>query len=171
MSALEETTPQADDQVEDGPARPSASYARRQNIIAAVVPLAIGVITAVLSWQLGIGTLADPGPGLWPLVVSVAMVVFGAVLVLQSQPTGDEEKFTGEAVIVAVATVSLIGFALLFERVGFEIPTVALLVLWLKALGRESWRATIAVSIVTVAAIYLLFITALGVSLPHIVHL
>ncbi|MFG2007425.1 tripartite tricarboxylate transporter TctB family protein [Spirillospora sp. NPDC048911] len=168
MSTLDETTP-VNDPYEDGPVAPSPSYAHRQNIIAALVPLAIGVIAAVLSSGLGVGTLADPGPGLWPLVVSVAMVVIAAVQVLRSRPTGDEEKFTGEACIVAVAVVSLIGFALLFERVGFEVPTVALLVLWLKGLGRESWRITIVLSLAATAAIYLLFITALGVSLPHIV--
>jgi putative tricarboxylic transport membrane protein len=149
----------------------SQSYARRQNVAAAAVPLVIGAVAAVASWRLGLGSLAEPGPGLWPLTVSVAMVVLGAVLVVQSRPTGDEERFGREAVIVGVAVVSLVGYALLFERVGFEIPTLALLVLWLKMLGRESWWATVAVSLVATAAVYLLFITALGVSLPHIVHL
>ncbi|KAB2340420.1 tripartite tricarboxylate transporter TctB family protein [Actinomadura rudentiformis] len=155
---------------EDGPVRPSASYARRQNVVAALVPLVIGAIAAVLSWQLGVGGLADPGPGMWPLVVSVAMVVFAAVQVLRSQPTGTEEKITGDALIVVVAVLSLAGYALLFERVGFEIPTVALLVLWLKVLGRESWRVTVALSLTATVAVYLLFITALGVSLPHLAH-
>jgi putative tricarboxylic transport membrane protein len=146
-----------------------ASYARRQNIIATAIPLAIGVVAAILSWRLGVGDLADPGPGLWPLVVSVAMVVIAAVLVVRSRPTGGEERFGRGAVIVVVAAGSLIGYALLFERVGFEIPTVALLVLWLKVLGRESWRMTVAVSLGVSVALYLLFITGLGVSLPHIV--
>ncbi|MEU6642313.1 tripartite tricarboxylate transporter TctB family protein [Saccharomonospora sp. NPDC046836] len=151
-------------------ARPSAAYARRQNIIAAAVPLAVGAIAAVLSWQLGIGDLADPGPGLWPLIVSVAMVVVSAVLIVQSAPTGEEERFGRESLVVGVGVLSLLGYAFLFELVGFEIPTVALLVLWLKVLGRESWRVTIAVSLVASTAIYLLFIAGLGVSLPHIVH-
>jgi putative tricarboxylic transport membrane protein len=172
MSTAHQTEPQAEaDEVDEGPARPGAAYARRQNIIAAGVPLVIGIVAAVMSWQLGVGTLADPGPGLWPLVVSVVMAIIAAVLVLQSRPTGAEEKFTREALIVVVAVVSLLGYALLFERIGFEIPTVALLVLWLKVLGRETWRATIAVSLVSTTAIYLLFITGLGVSLPHIVHM
>ncbi|PXY27141.1 tripartite tricarboxylate transporter TctB family protein [Prauserella muralis] len=145
-------------------------HARRQNRIAAAVPLAIGALAAVASWQLGVGDTADPGPGLWPLIVSVAMVVVSAVLFLQPRPTGTEERFGRESLVVAVGVLSLLGYALLFERVGFEIPTVALLVLWLKVLGRESWRMTVAVSLVASAASYLLFITGLEVSLPHIVH-
>jgi putative tricarboxylic transport membrane protein len=154
----------------DGSVAVEEGYARRQNLIAALVPLAVGVLAAVLSWQLGLGDLADPGPGLWPLIVSVAMVVLAAVLAARPAPTGEEERFGRESIIVAVAVVSLLGYALLFEQVGFEIPTAALLVLWLKVLGRESWMVTVAVSLGATAALYLLFITGLDVSLPHIVH-
>ncbi|MGN9842563.1 tripartite tricarboxylate transporter TctB family protein [Nonomuraea sp. H19] len=148
-----------------------ASYARRLNVVAALVPLAVGVVAGIMSWQLGVGTLPAPGPGMWPLVISVAMVITAAVLVLQSRPRGDEERFTKDMVTVAIAAASLLGYAFLFELVGFEVPTVALLVLWLKGLGRESWRLTAVVSIVATAALYLLFITGLGVSLPHIIQL
>ncbi|MBK1786765.1 tripartite tricarboxylate transporter TctB family protein [Prauserella cavernicola] len=151
-------------------ARPSESYARRQNVIAASVLFVVGAGAALLSWQLGIGDLADPGPGMWPLIVSVAMAVIAVVLVVRSAPTGEEERFGRESLVVAAGVVSLLGYVFLFERVGFEIPTVALLVLWLKLLGRESWLMTAIVSLSATTAIYLLFITGLGVSLPHIVH-
>jgi hypothetical protein len=164
-----EASPLAEQVVDDGaPSPPGAAYARRQNMLAAAVPLVIGVIAGIMSWQLKIGDLAAPGPGLWPLTVSVAMVVIAVVLLFKARPTGGEEAFTREAVIVVVAVVSLFGYALLFERVGFEIPTLALLALWLKVLGRESWRITIPVAIGSTAALYLMFITGLGVSLPHL---
>ncbi|TMR25168.1 tripartite tricarboxylate transporter TctB family protein [Nonomuraea turkmeniaca] len=147
------------------------SYERRLNVVAALVPLVIGVAAAIMSWNLGVGSLSAPGPGMWPLVVSVAMVITAAVLVLQSRPRGDEERFTKDVVTVAIAAASLIGYAFLFELVGFEVPTIALLVLWLKGLGRESWPVTAVVSVVATAALYLLFITGLGVSLPHIIQL
>lgn len=148
----------------------SDTYARTPNVIAAAVPLAVGVLAAIASWRLGIGSLADPGPGLWPLIVSVSMVVFATLVLFQSRPTGSQERFGRESAIVAVAVVSLLGYAFLFERVGFEIPTVAILVLWLKVLGRESWRVTIVVSLAATVVTYLLFIIGLGVALPHIVH-
>ncbi|MQA09503.1 MAG: tripartite tricarboxylate transporter TctB family protein [Pseudonocardiaceae bacterium] len=152
------------------PAGPGSGPPRAQNVIAAAVPLAVGVLAAILSWQLGIGEPADPGPGLWPLIISVAMVIVAAVLMIQSRPTGAEERFGRESLTVAVGVVSLLGYAFLFEQVGFEIPTLALLVLWLKVLGGETWRVTVAVSLGASTAIYLLFITGLEVSLPHIVH-
>ncbi|XVQ15753.1 tripartite tricarboxylate transporter TctB family protein [Spirillospora sp. CA-255316] len=159
---------------EDGAAAspaPDVPRARAQNVAAALVPLAIGAVAAVMSWNLGVGSLPAPGPGLWPLLVSVVMVVLAALLVLRSRPRGDEEPFTKDVVTVAVAVASLLCYAFLFELIGFEVPTVALLVLWMKGLGREGWRVTAAVSVAATAALYLLFITGLGVSLPHLIHL
>ncbi|WP_199552157.1 tripartite tricarboxylate transporter TctB family protein [Streptomyces sp. N35] len=145
------------------------TYARRQNVVAALVPLAVGVGAAILSWNLGVGTLAAPGAGMWPLIVSITMVVTAAVLLLDAQPRGDEEGFTKDSLTVAVSVSSLVAYALLFEVVGFEIPTVAVLVLWLRVLGREGWLLTVGISTGTTAALHLLFITALGIPLPHLI--
>ncbi|MFF5264324.1 tripartite tricarboxylate transporter TctB family protein [Actinomadura viridis] len=166
----------AGDAEPSGGAEPSETagtpaYARVQNVVAALVPLVIGLVAAVMSWRLGVGSPAAPGPGLWPLLVGVAMVVAAALLAIRSRPRGDEEPFTRDSWTVAVAVASLLGYAFLFELVGFEVPTAALLVLWLKGLGRESWRLTVAVAATATAALYLLFITGLGVSLPHLIQL
>ncbi|TCP49987.1 tripartite tricarboxylate transporter TctB family protein [Tamaricihabitans halophyticus] len=147
----------------------SARYARRQNVVAALVVLLIGGVAAALSARLGVGNLAEPGPGLWPLAVSVVIIAFAAVLLLQSRQQGDEQRFTRESLIVVVAVGSLIGYALLFERIGFEVPTIALLLLWIRGLGRQPWLTSITVSVGSCAVIYVLFISALGVQLPHIV--
>ena len=53
-------------------------------------------------------------------------------------------------------------------KIGFEIPSLALCVVWLRFLGGESWRSTIVVSIATVAAFYLLFLYGLRIPLPHL---
>ncbi len=149
----------------------SMPYERKQNIVAAAVLLGVGIVAAIASWQLGVGEPADPGPGLWPLIVSVGLVVFAAVLVVRSHPTGAEERFGRDSLVVVGAVLSLLAYAFLFEQVGFEIPTIALLVLWLKGFGRESWKVTATVSVGATAVVYLLFITGLDMSLPHIVHL
>lgn len=164
-------TPDSDPVPADTERSPLAGRsARRQNIIAALIPLAVGACGVAGSFGLGVGDFASPGPGLWPLIVSIAIVVLSAVLVVESRPTGTEEAFNRGTLTVAVAVASLAGFVALFERIGFEIPAVALLVLWLKVLGREPWRITVAVALCATAGIYLLFIVALGVSLPHLVH-
>jgi putative tricarboxylic transport membrane protein len=65
--------------------------------------------------------------------------------------------------------VSLLAYSWLFERIGFEIPTALLLLLWLKVIGRESWKSSIIITVVATAVFYLLFVTGLGVSLPRLI--
>lgn len=147
----------------------SATYARTQNLVAAGVILLVSVVAAVMSASLGVGSLAEPEPGMWPLIVSVVLVAFSVVLLLQSGQKGDEQAFGRESLIVVVAVVSLIAYAALFENIGFEVPTVAILMLWIKGLGRQSWITSLSVSFGSCAVIYAVFISALGVPLPHIV--
>ena len=59
-------------------------------------------------------------------------------------------------------------FAFLLPVIGFEIPALLLSIVWLRFLGGESWRSTIAVSVGTVAAFYALFLYGLGIPLPHL---
>jgi hypothetical protein len=59
-------------------------------------------------------------------------------------------------------------FVLLVPRIGFEIPSVLVLALWLKVLGRESWLTTAVVSVTTTAVLYLLFVILLGTPLPRL---
>lgn len=144
-------------------------YGRRLNLIVSAILTVIGVVAAIMAWQLGLGSPDEPGPGLWPLIVSVAMVVLAVIQLVRPSSIEGAERFTTEIRVVAIGAVSLVAYTALFEQVGFEMPTLALLVLWMKVLGRESWVSTIATSIGGVIAFYLIFITALGVSLPHLI--
>ncbi|MBM0237024.1 tripartite tricarboxylate transporter TctB family protein [Micromonospora sp. ATA32] len=138
-------------------------------VLAGVVPVLLGLVTMWLARDLGLGTLTDPGPGLWPMIVAVLVLLTGVGILLRARQATDTEAFTRGAVVVVIAAASLALYAFLFELVGFEIPTVLLLVLWLKFFGNENWRTTAVVSVVATAAAYALFITALGVPLPHLI--
>lgn len=64
---------------------------------------------------------------------------------------------------------TLILLAVLIPTIGFETPSLLMMFVWLKLLGGESWRSSIVVSVVTVAAFYALFILGLGIPLPHLI--
>jgi hypothetical protein len=40
--------------------------------------------------------------------------------------------------------------------------------IWLRFLGRETWRVSIVGSILIVAGFYAIFVAALGLSIPHL---
>ncbi|MCE7011280.1 tripartite tricarboxylate transporter TctB family protein [Kibdelosporangium philippinense] len=134
--------------------------------VAGVPPILLGLVALWFAADLDFGSLTNPGPGLWPVVVSVVLVAAGIAIIVEARP--DTEGFTRGAITVVIAAVSLGVYAYLFELTGFEIPTILLLALWLKAFGQESWLVTGIVSVVATAAAYALFILGLRVPLPHL---
>jgi putative tricarboxylic transport membrane protein len=134
--------------------------------IAGVAALALGIAAALGAWDLGVGSLTDPGPGLWPLVVSAVLVIAGAVVAVR--PGEGAEAIGRDAWVVVVACLSLVAFTAVIRVVGVELPTIALLAFWMRAFGGEPWRTTVAVSIGVTVVVYVVFILALGVALPHL---
>ncbi|QIK74782.1 tripartite tricarboxylate transporter TctB family protein [Nocardioides piscis] len=147
--------------------RPPAGGPAYQLVSAAVV-LVLGIGAAVLAHGYGLGSLRRPGPGLWPFAVSLVIVLLAIVLLVIGRTLDDAEKFTRSSFLVLAGGATFVGLGLLLPTIGFEIPALALCVVWLRFLGGESWRSTIVISLCTTAAFYLLFLYALKIPLPHL---
>jgi putative tricarboxylic transport membrane protein len=150
---------------EDRPPAGGSAY----QIAGALVGIAIGIGGAVLSAGYGLGSLSEPGPGLWPFIVSVLIATLSAVLLVFGRGLTDAEAFTRSSVLPVVGIVTFVAFGVLMPVTGFEIPALALCVIWLKFLGGESWRNTLVISVVTVAVFYFLFLYGLRIPLPHLI--
>jgi putative tricarboxylic transport membrane protein len=137
-----------------------------QSRIAGLSAVAVGIAAALGARDLGVGSLTDPGPGLWPLVVSAVLVITGAVVAVR--PGDDAEAIGRDAWTVVVACLSLVAYTTVIRVVGFELPTIVLLAFWMRVFGGEPWRTTVAVSVGVTVAVYVVFILALGVALPHL---
>jgi putative tricarboxylic transport membrane protein len=135
------------------------------------VGIAIGVGGGLLSWGYGLGNLREPGPGLWPFIVSVVITALSAVLLVVGRGLTDSEAFTKSSILPVVGIITFVAFGFLLPLTGFEIPALVLSVIWLKFLGGESWRNTIVISVGTVAAFYFLFLYGLRIPLPHLISL
>lgn len=153
------------------PADPEAAAAAGPvgNIVTSAVAIATGALALAYSISLSIGTPTNPGPGMWPAVASTVLVLAGLWTLVFERARSDGERFTRGALGIGLGIVSLVVFSLLFSRLGFEIPTVLLLAFWLKVLGKESWLMTAAVSVLTTAAFYVIFVVLLGVPLPRLI--
>lgn len=138
------------------------------NLGAALVVLVVGVLGVLGALQLGVGTPRSPGPGTWPLIVSLIIVTLGLVLAVNARSTTDTERFTRDSWAVLAGLASMAAFAALIDRIGFEVPAALLAFFWLRVLGRESWRMSIVGSVGIVAAFYLVFVAGLGVAIPHL---
>lgn len=114
-----------------------------------VVGTTFGLLGAYLIWEgsgfpEGVGRL--PGPGFFPIVIGVAMLVFaGALLAGARRGTAAEGALVPQAGLVA-ATIVLTGVYLaLWEAVPFVLRTPAYLAGLLLLFG-VPWKAALAVS-------------------------
>jgi hypothetical protein len=138
------------------------------NLVTAVVIAALAVGAIVGSLALGMGSPGQPGPGTWPLLMGVALLVLSVVLAFLARRTTDAERFTRASWQVLAGLVTMILFVSAIGVIGFEIPAALLTFVWLRYLGGESWRLSIVISIAVVIAFYAIFVGALSVRIPHL---
>ncbi|TFV57692.1 tripartite tricarboxylate transporter TctB family protein [Mycobacterium sp. PS03-16] len=139
--------------------------------VGALVGVAVGVAGGFFSWGYGLGSLNEPGPGLWPFIVSVAITLMSVGLLVAGRGLTDAEAFTRSSWLPVIGVITFIAFGFLMPVIGFEIPALVLGVIWLRFLGRETWRSTLITSVVTVTVFYLLFLYGLRIPLPHLISL
>ena len=94
--------------------------------VGALVGLAIGLGGGVLAFRYGLGSLSEPGPGLWPFAVSVIVAVLSAVLLVTGRGLTDSEAFTRSSLLAVAGMVTFVVFGVLLPLTGFEIPALAL---------------------------------------------
>jgi hypothetical protein len=138
-------------------------------VVAALVAGATGIFGLVASWGYGLGELTQPGPGLWPFTVSVVITALSLGLLVTGRQATDTEKFTRSSLLALYGVVTLLGLALLLPVIGFEVPSLLLMLIWTRLLGHETWRMSIVISVLTVAAFYGLFVLALAIPLPRLI--
>ena len=138
------------------------------NVVVAVAVVALGAAALAGSAALGPGTAAGPAAGTWPLLVSIATVLLGIGLLVLARRERDGERFTRVSLLVLVGLATMVLFVVLLPVIGFEIPAALLCFVWLRFLGRESWRLSLLLSVGLVAAFYAIFVGALSVPIPHL---
>ncbi|MCX6498467.1 MAG: tripartite tricarboxylate transporter TctB family protein [Arthrobacter sp.] len=138
------------------------------NAASSLVVLGVGVGAVVLSLAMGLGTPAAPEPGLWPFIISCVMVLLGLFQLVMGRHNRDAEKFTRMSAAPVTGLVTLAAMVAVMPLIGFELPSLVLCIIWMKFLGGETWRSTLLISAIVVAAFYGIFVAALGTSIPHL---
>ena len=154
----------AHDLAEERPPEGGPAY----QVVAAVVALAFGVGGAWLAVSYGLGSLSQPGAGLWPFVTSVVVITLSVLLLVVGRHLHDTEAFTRSSLQPAIGAATFIVLGALMPVIGFELPALVMCIVWLRWLGGETWRSTIVIGVVTVAAFYFLFLYGLRIPLPHL---
>lgn len=129
------------------------------------VVLVLGVIVLISAFQLGVGTLQDPGTGLWPAINGVILIAM-TPLVLLARHRFEPPARKGLLRALGVAVPMLI-FVPLYDWAGLIGSGMVALFIITKFIGGMRWLPAIATSVITPVAVYVVFAVLLGVNLRH----
>lgn len=137
----------------------------------AVIGLALAALGVWGTWVArgtGLGSAAEPGPGMFPTAVCVLLTVGGLGCAWRAwrQTSGTEGKrwIDGTALFALVQIVML---AVLFVPLGMPLAGFMFVCGMTRTLGDISWRRAATVGFVSVLAFWLLFDVLLSVQLPY----
>jgi Tripartite tricarboxylate transporter TctB family len=145
---------------------PAISVRRAEIWIAAVLVVA-GV---VLGWQaslLDFGTLALPGPGFIPLVLSLATIALGGIIGVREwlrANSGETVELGHRDVLIVFA--AMLAVPLLFEPLGAYVTLGLFGAVLLVLVARTSAVTAGVAAVVGMAACWYFFQVALGLQLP-----
>ncbi|HEV8583578.1 MAG TPA: tripartite tricarboxylate transporter TctB family protein [Methylomirabilota bacterium] len=126
----------------------------------------VAVFAFTQARYLEVGSVTQPGPGFFPLVLSVALAIVAGALFVQARHAGGALAEPTDRGRLATTLVALAAYVLLFERLGFVLATIGMLAFLFGALGGYRWRVAVGAAVVITLAAWVLFDTWLQVRLP-----
>lgn len=162
QNAKTHTTDIPEDGHEITRSKPGFVLIKRQ--IGSLLVLAFSMIVAVGSLGLPIGTLGNPSPGFWPLVVGCLTAVFAIIEFFVGKD--ETEGFTGRGVrrtLIMVCTLLLVPIG--YQFVGFLVPTFMMILIMMVALSRQKLGLSLLVGAIVSTTGYYVFAELLQVRL------
>ena len=121
--------------------------------------------------SLGLGNVKLPGPGFFPFICGICLVVFSSSWLIASRKEKDEENLPfwgkGEWVRPLLAVIITSFYGAVMEGLGYIIATFLFLAIWQLIVEREKWSKTAIIAVVGTIVMYLLFQYLLSVPLPE----
>ena len=144
---------------------------KKGNLALAAFSAVVSVI--IIAIASGYPSAADygtgvPGPGLWPIAISVVMLACAAILVLKTMKMDPEkdtkiELFSTGSKRVYITMAILFVYVLLLEFLGFLIATVILEFVFIQWFAKKKPWITAIISVAITVVIYCVFQFVLNV--------
>ena len=140
----------------------------KSGIWAGVVILCLAIFSLVISFQYSYSGIIGPGPGFFPIWLSVSLIILSILYIYESikgKNVSEEEWPTGQSLKqILFIIMSLVLFLLLFVLCGFLVAGIIFLtVLFYK---EYKWFVTASLSVGITLFIYVMFNIVLKVHLP-----
>jgi putative tricarboxylic transport membrane protein len=131
--------------------------------------LVLGLAISVISWGYGFGSLKQPGPGLYPFFIGLAIALFSLFILISelrtkaSTPLFDKEG----ARTLVLMTLTFCLWIVAMPFLGYVVVTLLATYAFCKIKKLEGWWKPLAVSAGTALFIYVLFDYWLYIDLPR----
>jgi len=147
------------------------------NQLTGLFSIAFGVMYALMAYMLPDATIGNPmEPKLFPLMLGIGVIICGVLLLVSESKKKSTTKETKEVkskglshdskLIIYTCAVAFI-YALLFERIGYVLSTIAFMNAMLFVLnGKENWKTNVIVSVAFSIGVYVIFLKLLAIPLP-----
>jgi hypothetical protein len=129
----------------------------------------VGIVFAVGATHYSMGNSAQPGPGYFPLILSVLMSILGGIVLFKSLSIETEGgdpigAIAWRPLLVIVAAIALFGVAL--PKLGL-LGTVPVLIAVTSLAGDEfHWKGVLGNAVVLTAGAWVIFIWGLKLTMP-----
>ena len=151
------------------------------SIVFAGLMLAVGLVYGTMALNMPRGSLAYPGPGLFPMAIGVFLIATALGCLLQEilpwrrskdpaatslakQDTAAPEERDVKKTVQLTAL--MIGYIFLLKPLGFPLAICAFLALAIRIFGYRKWPATLAMAAIIASLSYVAFVVWLKVALP-----
>ena len=134
-----------------------------------VLLLAIGIAIAWISWGYGFGTIAQPGPGLYPFFVGGAIAVFAAIVFVSQIRTSADHRALDKSQrrTLYLMGLTFCAWIVTMPVLGYVLVTGLATLAFCKTMKLEGWGKPIAVAAGVSLFIYLVFDKWLYIDLPR----
>lgn len=148
---------------------------KKRDVIPALIWIVLGLAVMIASYQMSLGTLHTPGPGLLPfllgsllVIVSLSIFINSLTLFKKTSPgTSETGIWAGiEFKNLLIIVVALVAYPLLLEKLGFLITAFLFLFVLFSVFDSRRWFFALGASLLTVSITYTLFVLVLQVELP-----
>ena len=140
----------------------------QKDFLAGLMFVAFGVFFSGFGTQYTFGTGARMGPGYFPTVLGVILIIMGVIIALTAlSPKAEEHKvakFSWSTILLILGAVVL--FGLMLTRLGLVISLMTVVLVSSYASHEFGWKAAIINTIVLIALCLFVFVYALSLQLP-----
>jgi putative tricarboxylic transport membrane protein len=143
---------------------------KKKEVASSLGWILFGLMIAIGSTSLGLGSFRRPGPGMFHFIIGSAIILLSSYqIVLQFYKDSDNSKIwphpDGLKRIIYTMLI-LVFYAIAIEHLGFILCTFIFFTLLLKTVGQKGWGYAMVTGLTVSMLTYIIFHMWLNVNLP-----